>query len=233
MSNTHTIIHDGVEHTLPRVTEIVKAFDWLPMSWPANEAVDFIIKHYDKQMDDDALAQLYDQARTAYKRKSDEAKELGSLVHEAIRQHLEGQAPILSDETAPHFQAFLDWMKEYSVVRVSTEQKVYSFRHGGYAGTADLLCYMQAPGWRKQRACVVDFKVSPRIYKSARPQIAMYLYAIQDSALLPVSIQHGAVLRFRKDKPGRTQFKLYSKGELQKDFYTCLHLVRAWWSKKK
>lgn len=233
MSNTHTIEIDGVEHTLPRVTEISKYFDWLPMSWPANEAVDFIEKHLDRQMDDDALAQLYDQARTAYKRKADEAAEFGSLVHEAIHQYLMGEKPILCEEIKPYFEAFIEWERKYGVSDSDTysEFRVYSLRHRGYAGTLDLLCQIKAPGWRKSRYCIVDFKVSKAIYGGAKYQIAMYRNATQEMFHNP--IPHGAVLRFRKDKPGKVQFKLYTAGELQEAFYQCLPVLDSWHRKQK
>lgn len=231
MSNTHTIEIDGVEHTLPRVTEISKYFDWLPMSWPANEAVDFIAEHFHPDMDSDTLTELFSQARTAYKRKADEAAEFGSLVHEAIRVYLNHGTPILSDETAPHFNAFIEWEKKNEVETGFTEYRVHSFKHGGYIGTLDLMCHLRMPGWRKHRKCIVDFKVSPRIYKSALPQIAMYRNAMQEK--WHINIPHGAVLRFRKDKPGKVQFKLYTAGELQEAFYQCLPVLDSWWRRQK
>ena len=152
---------------LPRVTTITKYFDFIPMSWPANEAVDFIEKHFHPDMDTDALAQLYSQARTAHEKKSAEARELGSLVHETIRAYLNGETPILpllSEEIGLMFDAFLEWEKEYQVKAVLTEHTIHSTRRGGYAGTLDLFCRLRKPRWRDSRKCVVDFKVSPRLW---------------------------------------------------------------------
>lgn len=233
MSNTHTIIHDGVEHTLVRVTEISKYFDWLPMKWPATEAVKFMREHLHAQMDEDALEQLLSQAETAFERKRDEAAEFGSLVHEAIHQYLILKKPILSDEIKPHFEAFKEWSRKYrlSYSPGYTELQVHSFRRGGYIGRTDLPCEIKAPGWRKHRYCIVDLKVSPRIYKSAKYQIAMYRNAFQE--MYGINVPHGAVLRFRKDKPGKIQFKLYSAGELQEAFYQCLPVLDSWYRRRR
>ena len=216
---------------LPRVTTITKYFDFIPMSWPANEAVDFIEKNFHPDMDTDALAQLYSQARTAHEKKSAEARELGSLVHEAIRAYLNNETPILSSEIEPMFNAFIEWEKEYNVDAILTEETVHSTRRGGYAGTLDLLCRLHKPRWHDKKLCVVDFKVSPRIYASAKPQISMYLYAVEE--MFDTKIPHGAVLRFDKDKPGKTQFVMYDKGTMQLNFYKCLPLVEAYHVNKR
>jgi len=216
---------------LPRVTTITKYFDFIPMSWPANEAVDFIEKNFHPDMDTDALAQLYSQARTAHERISAEARELGSLVHEAIRAYLNSETPILSSEIEPMFNAFIEWEKQYEVKAILTEQTVHSTRRGGYAGTLDLLCTLRKPRWHSPKGCVVDFKVSPRIYASAKPQISMYLYAVEE--MYDTKIPHGAVLRFDKEKPGKTQFVMYDKGTMQLNFYKCLPLVEAWHVNKR
>ena len=119
-------------------------------------------------------------ARREHARFSEEAANLGTLVHEwcekFIRSKLFGEAQpeLPEDEKVLNgVLAFLKWNKENDVEYLWSERLVYSKEHG-YVGTADLGIQIKGEYY------LGDFKTSKSIFPEAYLQTAAYLHALQE-----------------------------------------------------
>lgn len=145
----------------------------------------------------------------------------GNVVHSAIEAYLSGkmwdedkiQQEIEEHEVPPAMwastkgmimgaQGFL-W--EYEPEILHSEATLYSRKYG-YAGTADIICYMHIG--KSRVPVVVDIKTSPKIYDEVALQLAAYARADfvghndgTEGIIVPNGepIQHGVVLRPKAD----------------------------------
>lgn len=126
------------------------------------------------------VEQVSEEAKWAHRRLSNEAKNIGSAVHDfaerwILHQLGKGSAPAMPANEAARAgaSAFLDWAHSHEIEFHWTERKVYS-RDGRYAGTADLgITFEGVKG-------VADFKTSKAVYESHHWQTAAYLGALRE-----------------------------------------------------
>lgn len=205
---------NGIE--MPSVSKICGLIDKSEQlkQWAANEAVSYIEKN---GMEDTAL----NNARTAYKLKSNTALDVGSSVHHAAEKYL------LSGKTIAHnepqavkngFTAFKNWADAHKPKILETEMTVYHPQLL-YAGTYDLLCEIDGV------LTMVDYKTSSDIWDTYWLQLAAYVrareaisgeieikgrngeYKIKLSPMEHGSIKQIAVLRLDKET-GEYDFKI-------------------------
>lgn len=139
-------------------------------------------------------------------KKSNEAKEFGSLIHDAIERLLNGEE---LDLTSPeynltkikkHLMSFHNWFHEFNpdLDSIQSEQIVGSKEYK-YAGTLDLACKKDGELW------IVDFKTSAGIYPNYERQVAAYKHAYEE--MYGVKVAHTAILRTGTNHRVKYEFK--------------------------
>jgi hypothetical protein len=167
----------------------------------------------------------YKKAKSYHTKKSQEAKDIGSYVHEAaesiFRALLENSPmdiPVDEDIEKP-VQALLTWIAENDVVPVLVEGKVFATLPGfewGWRGRLDLVAYVGSV------LTTIDLKAAKGIYADAPLQVAAYDYAYDDMVEkgildLPGPTEQSAILRLDKET-GMPDFHVYSKAQTLDNF---------------
>src|SRR5690348_2093067 len=181
--------HDGVPYftdfrPVPSITTILKVIgkgDALTQ-WAANCAADYIRECVapGERLDEIAINALADGARFAFRRKSKEACDIGTLVHKWIEAYLVEwfagrrvpEMPV-NDDARRACNAALDWLARTNYKPQATEMRLYSLKHG-YAGTADA---QGVAASINGKLAIVDWKTSKAIYPEYRFQTAAYAQA--------------------------------------------------------
>jgi hypothetical protein len=157
------------------------------IQWAANMAVGYIeerfkniifpsketdgIEHVDCSYKE--LFELLKEAKTAHRRKKEEAADTGTLAHKWIEDWINGKNPP-SDPLIDHMTCnFVKWAEENEVEFIEAEKKVYSRVHW-YAGTLDFLCKING------RTYLGDLKTSSGIYDDYFFQTSAYQLALQE-----------------------------------------------------
>ena len=169
----------------PSVTTILALKDksFILMPWAAKCVVEYLQKEVDKTgtltlTSANSKKILYD-AKTYYKKITEEACDIGSEVHGLIEGYvkfrIEGKEPlkpnwVIYDERVKNgFDAFLNWEKEHKVKWLESELMVW--HEDGYAGTLDAVAVVD------NILMVVDFKTSKAFYWGYLEQISAYARA--------------------------------------------------------
>ena len=168
----------------------------------------------------------YKKAKSYHTKKSKEARDIGTYVHEAaeaiFRAMLENSPldiPIDEDIERP-VTALLAWIRENDVVPVLVERQVWAMLPGidvwGYAGRLDLVAYV------KGKLTTIDHKAAKGIYEDGPLQVASYDYGYNDmveNGILetPGPTEASAILRLDKET-GLPEYREYSK-ELTMEYF--------------
>ena len=182
---------DGVTSIIKRAMGMSPAIG----QWMANSAIDAIKKgfldHYaetQELMEVTPFLSLCDGSKTAYKRISKEATDIGSAVHAYAEEYLRSlQSPNVEEPDIPADEkvangclAVQTWVNSSHVIPVFLERLVFSQEHW-YAGTMDVLAHVD------DELCVVDFKTSKPFrnawkgpYTEMVLQLAAYALAIEE-----------------------------------------------------
>ena len=98
--------------------------------------------------------------------------ELGTSVHEAIADDIEGEFPILSEKGLGYFLSYQRWVKHLCVNFVASETRYFD-EDLMISGQIDALALM---GWVQDLPVLVDFKCTAQVSKEVWPMQA-HLYA--------------------------------------------------------
>jgi hypothetical protein len=145
--------------------------------------------------------------RPAHLSKSDEAIDIGTLVHARVEAEMRRELgqdvalpevpeqEIVNGMAKAHpawsaYQAYLAWRRANEVKPLEVEKRLYSKRHG-YAGTADF------EGYVADKLTVADWKTSRGVYPEYRLQVAAYRTARYEMGP-QCGVLGGLVLRFPK-----------------------------------
>lgn len=190
---------------VPGVTSILKLLDKPALvQWSANCAVQYILEGWQKAMEGpdgliepSAFATLCQEAKTAHRRLSKAATDVGSLVHSfAERVLVDRRAAIPTDpQAAKGAAAFLEWYHSRKIEPIHVERMVFS-KTWYYAGTVDF--YGRIDG----ELCVLDFKTSSGLYLEMILQLAAYAVALTEET--GERIDTGWIVRLDK-KTGKCQ----------------------------
>jgi len=186
---------DEVEY--PSVTAIIGQLDKPALKgWAAGCAVDYISERLDQLQHpkgphtaDNILAE----ARRAYTLKSDKAKNMGTIVHDALEWYIKDGRDALgkySPEVENALLAFFDWEKKNHVEWEASEVTLFH-RSKGYAGTCDAIATINGIRY------LIDLKTSRAIYDEYRLQLAAYRQAYNINNTKP--IDNVGVLRLDKE----------------------------------
>lgn len=195
---THTYTVD--DKIVYGVTSVVGVLDKPALVyWSANMGAEFAGKVLEVGMVIDELNKpaIIDGIKTAFRKKSKDAADIGTAVHAYLEEYLNAginKQPLPAMPVNKHIraaiEAFIAWTKENKVKFLASERKIYSKEYG-YAGTLDALAMVNG------KLAIVDFKTSNGIYPDYFLQTAAYAKAIEEEDGTP--IEETWILRVPKD----------------------------------
>lgn len=146
--------------------------------------------------DEVQIMQIAEKIKNAHREHSDQAKLIGTMVHEHIEKIV---MAIIAGEKIPErpqsevmnkcIDAFAKWTKENKVEFLEHERKVYSKKYN-YAGTLDLLAKVDG------KLSLIDIKTSTGIYDEYFFQTAAYSQALLEE--MGNKIERNYILRVDK-----------------------------------
>jgi len=195
------------------------------MIWAANMTTDYFRDEViDKLMSGQLTLQalksmnrymLYKEAQAYHKRVSQEAKDIGTRVHEVAEKIFRfllinpgEELDITVDEDIEKpVNALIEWIGDHDVRPTDMELYVWSDEFGGYAGTMDVRAYVD--GLRT----TIDLKAAKGIYEDAPLQVASYDFAYRER--FPKMGSDGAAI-LRLDKVGGfPEYRFYPPDEVE------------------
>ena len=132
------------------------------------------------------------EAKNAYIGKSDEAKDIGKIVHELIENHIKGQEPLMiPDEAKNSYNSFLDFEKSHHIIWLLSEEVIYD-PDNDFCGTLDGLAIIDGV------MTLVDHKTSKQIDETYYIQTAGYQKPLEKQ-IKGLEIKQRLILRIPKD----------------------------------
>lgn len=171
--------------------------------WAVNQAIEFLetALKAGQSYDEIQLKAILEGAKKAHRKKTTEAGDIGTLVHEAIETYIKtGEKTKLVHEKAKNcFEAFLGWAKDKNVKFLESERKVYSKNHK-YAGTMDFRCEIDGKFY------IGDTKTSSGIFDEFWFQVSAYQQAYEEET----GTTHDGQIIVRVGKDG--SFEVQTRG---------------------
>ena len=181
------------------VTSILKLLDKPALiQWAANMAVSYIRDNWTgEMMGQESFEKICNEAKTAHRRTSKDAADIGTTVHSFAQRILEtGRAALPSDPKAANgAQAFLSWFHAHEIKPISVERMFLSSTFW-FAGTCDFFGHFDG------KLCVLDFKTSSGLYLEMLLQLAAYAIALEEET--KELVENGIICRLDK-KTGKCQ----------------------------
>lgn len=172
----YEFIKDGTEYNLISVTTVLNILQkeaLLP--WAVKLCAEYLMKHVEElsgEITEKRADEILKESKRQHKKVSKEAMDIGTRTHAACEAWLKGQLVNLDDDTSSLFYAFRDWWVEHKCVLMKSEHTVYDTELG-YAGTCDIVCYMDG------KVYVMDIKTSNDFWVPDMPaQLAAYAHCV-------------------------------------------------------
>lgn len=170
------------------------------MPWVAKTCHDYLIANLKPGigLDEIQIADLADEMKKSYRKKSSSAANTGTLAHNYLEGAIKYKLGVndlppkkpVNVEALNAISAYAEFAKHYEIEYIESEPKVYSKLYG-YAGTLDLDCIING------KRCIVDFKTSNGIYPEAFLQTAAYQQARQEE--FGIKYDERWIIRIGKD----------------------------------
>lgn len=195
--------------TIDGVTSVLKTLDKPALvPWAVKMCAQYIEENLPVgvALDEIQKKQLIDEAKKIYRKKSTDAADHGTLLHEWIEKWIKGTKPepftnpILKESA----DQFVKWAIDNKVEFKSSERKIYSKKHD-YCGTADIF------GRIGGKSFVGDLKTSSGIYDEMLLQISAYAGAVEEEFNTPSEL--GIIIRCGKD--GAFEVKTWTQEDLK------------------
>lgn len=166
------------------------------IKWSAKMAALYAVEHWGeltgKLIDGCEKDDIVDLIKGASSRYTEDASNVGDLVHGAVEKHIKGEKP--GDVIMTHMGYFKkfedDWKPEY----LACEATAYN-RTEGYAGTFDFIARINGA------RTIVDVKTGKSVYPEVGLQLAAYangeFIGHGDVEYPMLEVEHGAVLHLR------------------------------------
>ena len=202
----HAYFYEGKK--IPSVTTILGIINKPALiSWAANMAAESFKEAVQAGViyDELQLQEIYNNLRTAHRKKKTDAADIGSFTHKWVEDWIKGKKPEppVNENLRESTERFLKWQKEHSVKFLSSEQVIYSKKYG-YTGTLDFICRYE------DKLILGDLKTSNGVWPEMWLQTAAYRQAREEE--FPKEKYAGqAIIRIGKD--GTFDFQ-----EEEKDF---------------
>lgn len=174
-----------------------------------------------KTMDIDDIVK---NAKAHYKKKSEEAQEYGTLVHEYVTGYFGfGQLPLDSKLNKLVVSAVSKITGELRMTVSEVEKMVYY--RSSYAGTLDLVGPGQPVGHKTPKRIVVDIKTGRgRIYEEALLQVSAY--ALAEEELQKRKVDLAVILHLNKDTGEAEDLLILNRKKWKKYAKAFLSLVK-------
>ena len=192
------------------------------IQWAANMAVEYIETNITLQSEN--WANLFKEAKTAHRRKKEEAGQKGTDIHFEVEKLVKGSigawGGILDPNTKsefPQVQHFINWAVENNVKFLESEKHIYS-KSLWLGGIVDIVCEINGEVW------ITDIKTGSRIYPEAFAQMAGYELMLKEMGF-DREVKGHIVLNLKKD--GSFQEKRSVNTEDAKNFFlACVQVYR-------
>lgn len=187
-----------VEKNMPvdGVTSILKVLDKPALvQWAANMAVGHIVEGVNdiglEHIDDTSFEELCTEAKTAHRKLSKSAADIGSEVHRFAERALIEQRVMLPEnpQSRKGAEAFMGWLHAHNIRPISVERIIFS-RTWYYAGTCDFFGHVDG------QLCVLDLKTSSGLYLEMPLQLAAYAIALEEET--GERIENGWIIQLDK-----------------------------------
>ena len=168
---------NNVEMSMPSVTKILNIKDKPALvPWAVNSMAKWIEQN--APLDEYGLYIVspgaLQKAKREYRNISDDALNVGSIVHDAILKHIEKEKNNIDNEEAKKsFDAFLDWEQTNAVEWLEAEKIVLNIG-SGYTGRFDAIAKING------KTTLLDFKTSKDIYSEMKEQLGAYWFAYKE-----------------------------------------------------
>ena len=165
------------------------------MGWAVKVTVEFIesILKAGVALDEVQIKALLEGAKRAHRQKKTDAADIGTFVHDWIKDHIAGKNPPMpvNPLIKNAVDTFLAWEKDQKVEFLESERAIYSKKYG-YAGTLDFIAKIDG------KIVLGDFKTSSGIWDEYFLQIAAYQQAYLEE-FPEKEIVGGVIVRVGKD----------------------------------
>ena len=170
----------------------------------------------------DTAGKVLGVAKKAYKESRDAAGDLGTRVHTLCEKYWTEDELLIQQDEAPAFATWKEWVEDYSVEAVSTEQHIYSLKNL-YGGILDLIATLNGVRY------LVDIKTSNRISPGYFIQLGGYLLAYEE--MTGEKIENAGIIRL--DKAGEGYEWCDLSGDLEETRSDFLGALRIYNNLKK
>ena len=220
-----TLEFDEVKHAyttdgkfIPGVTSILGCLDKPALvGWAARMAAEYIREGYLARAESGEIDELSsfmalcDEAKTAHRRFSKGAADIGKTVHSFAEAYmLSGDVNMPDDPLAQNgCEAFLEWFKDNKVEVIDVEKLLFS-RENWYAGTCDFYGYIN------DELCVMDLKTSSGLYPEMGLQLGGYAVCLEE--MTGEKVKHGWIIRLDKITGLPEAYYIPIRPELKKAF---------------
>jgi len=177
------------------------------INWSASEAYKDCLT-----LSKDKIAEIIKNKQYAHTRKSDKAKDKGTLAHAQVEKFINHyidtkeylKLEIKDEEVKTSVDRFIEWARNNKVEFLGSEVSVYSREHW-YAGTFDFVCILDG------KLLLGDFKTSKQIDDTYFAQGAGYAIAVEESNP-EVKFDGIVIVRSILAKEGQTWYEKSSNG---------------------
>ncbi len=197
---------EGDENWLPGVTTVLGAAIPKPalLPWALNMMADnvrtYLTAREEKPFTKDEIETLIKEGKNIYKKKSEEAADIGTRVHQAIDDLIHGKTPTITEDIKAGVEGFQKWQEEHKLKVELGDTKLASklFKYGG---SLDFIAFDNDGG-----LVIFDVKTTKKrkdrdhgIYPEYAYQLGAYKKAFEETYGLPVKDLYA--LWVNKEKP--------------------------------
>ena len=147
------------------------------IQWGINLALSYVSENIKagEKYDEIKLKEVLQAAKTAHRKKKEQAADFGTMVHEWIESYIKGKnpKPLVNELLQQACNTFVTWADQNNVKFTSSEKIIYSKKHN-YAGTCDFTCEINGKKY------VGDIKTSTGIYDEYALQTSAYRLALEE-----------------------------------------------------
>ena len=181
------------------------------INWSASEAYKDCLT-----LSKDKIAEIIKSKQYAHTRKSDNAKDKGTLAHAEVEKFIKDYIETgkyvfitgLDEEVQTSVDRFFNWAKDNNVEFLGSEVSVYSEKHW-FAGTFDFVCRLNG------KLLLGDFKTSKQIDDTYYAQGAGYAIAVEENNA-DVKFDGIIIVRSILAKEGQVWYEKSSNGTAKK-----------------
>ena len=218
----HELLVDGTWKALTGCTTVLSILAKPALiQWSANEAVKYIEENITLQSE--TWPELFKEAKTAHRRKKEEAGQKGTDIHfeveKLVKGSIEAWGGIIDPDTKseiPQVQHFIDWAVKNKVKFMESEKNVYS-KKLWLGGILDLIVEIDSKLW------IADIKTGSGNYADAFWQMAGYELMMTEMGYPELA---GSIVLNLKKTGEFEEKRSVSNEDAKKGFLACLEIYR-------